>query len=137
MGLFSGMRPAMLGVKDGKLAPPSAKPNNVHSQIDRNADPAHYIDPLRFSGDANRAFAKLKEIVRGLERTTIMTDSADYFHAETASRAMGFVDDSEFYLDRAARVIHVRAGARLGHRDFNVNRERIEAIRARLSAAGV
>ena len=44
---------------------------------------------------------------------------------------MGYVDDVEFYLDRALGAIHVRSASRLGRSDFGVNRERIEAIRAR------
>ena len=43
---------------------------------------------------------------------------------------MGFVDDAEFALDASARVIHAKSAARLGVRDFGVNRKRIEAIRA-------
>jgi uncharacterized protein (DUF1499 family) len=46
---------------------------------------------------------------------------------------MGFVDDVEFLLDEKARVIHVRSASRLGRKDFGVNRERIEAIRARMA----
>ena len=42
MGLFSGTRPDNLGVRDARLAPPKRTPNNVNSQIDRNADPVHY-----------------------------------------------------------------------------------------------
>jgi uncharacterized protein (DUF1499 family) len=47
---------------------------------------------------------------------------------------MGFVDDTEFALEAAAGVIHVRAGARLGIRDFGVNRERVERLRAAVAA---
>lgn len=56
MGLFSGKRPDNLGVRDARLAPPKRTPNNVHSQIDRNADALHYIEPLRYSGDAAKAW---------------------------------------------------------------------------------
>lgn len=132
MGLFSGSRPADLGVRDGRLAPPASRPNNVSSQADPAKDPAHYIAPLKVNGDPARAFARLKEILRTMERTTIVRDEPGYIHAEFASRTLGFVDDGEFLLDASAGVIHVRSAARLGIRDFNVNRERIEAIRAQL-----
>ena len=62
---------------------------------------------------------------------TIVVERADYLHAETASKMLGFVDDNEFYLDRKARVIHVRAAARLGFSDLGANRARIEALRKR------
>lgn len=132
MGLFSGSRPAHLGVKDGKLSPPAARPNNVSSQAEPAKDSAHYIAPLKVEGDPTRAFVRLKDILRTMERTTIVRDEPTYIHAEFSSKTMGFVDDGEFLLDAAARVIHVRSAARLGIRDFNVNRERIEAIRAAL-----
>jgi uncharacterized protein (DUF1499 family) len=137
MGLFSGRRPSNLGAKDGKLAPPNARPNNVSSQTDRAADPSHYIDPLAFKGDPKRAFTAAKDIVRQLERTVVVVDQPEYLHAEAASKTFGFVDDLELLLDRKAKRIHVRAAARAGIRDFGVNRERIEQIRRRLTDAGV
>jgi uncharacterized protein (DUF1499 family) len=56
-----------------------------------------------------------------------------YLYAEFKSAAMGFVDDTEFALDTSAQVIHVRSASRLGVRDFDVNRKRIESIRAQLA----
>src|SRR6266478_7339955 len=58
---FSGKRPASLGAKNGKLAPVVNKPNNVSSQADVN-DWAHYVAPLKFTGDAAGAFQKLLKI---------------------------------------------------------------------------
>ncbi len=46
---------------------------------------------------------------------------------------MGYVDDVEFAFDPQAGVLHVRSASRLGRRDFDVNRERVEALRARLA----
>jgi uncharacterized protein (DUF1499 family) len=66
---------------------------------------------------------------------TLVTQRPGYLHAECRTKWMGFVDDVEFLLDPAARVIHVRSASRLGRRDFGTNRERIEAIRAALGAA--
>jgi uncharacterized protein (DUF1499 family) len=45
---------------------------------------------------------------------------------------MGYVDDVEFTFDASAGLLHVRSASRLGRRDFNVNRERVAALRARL-----
>jgi uncharacterized protein (DUF1499 family) len=44
-----------------------------------------------------------------------------------------FTDDLEFWLDRPASVIQVRSSSRLGRKDFQVNRQRIEAIRAQFT----
>ena len=137
MGLFSGTRPDNLGVRDGRLAPPKRTPNNVNSQIDQNADPRHYIEPLRYSGDARAAFAAVRRVVEGMQRVTVVKADANYLYAEFTSKLMGFVDDTEFYLDQKAGVIHVRSASRLGNGDHDVNRGRIEYVRRKLAQAPV
>ena len=133
MGLFSGTRPDNLGVRDGRLAPPKPTPNNVHSQIDKAADPGHFIEPLRFQGDPGKAWEKLQSVVNGMERVTVVKSEAGYLYAEFSTRLMGYVDDVEFMLDEKAGAIQVRSASRLGSSDFGVNRERIESIRAGLA----
>lgn len=135
MGLFSGRRPDNLGAVRGRLAPPKPTPNCVSSQTDPG-DRVHYIEPLRFGGPPARAWATLKVIVQGTERASVVREDERYLYAEFTSRLMRYVDDVEFVLDDQARVIHVRSASRLGVRDFGVNRERVEAIRARMAAAG-
>jgi uncharacterized protein (DUF1499 family) len=135
MGIFSGKRPDNLGAVRGRLAPCRSTPNCVSSQADLG-DRTHYIEPLRFAGDPARAWAVLEVIVRGMERVNVVHADGAYLYAEFTSRLMGYVDDVEFLLDAAARVIHARSASRLGIRDFGVNRERIETIRGRLAAAG-
>ena len=134
MGLFSGTRPDNLGVREGRLAPAKRTPNNVSRQADRSADPEHYIEPLRYSGNANQAWAALRMIVDSMDRVKVIKSERDYLYAEFSTKLMGFVDDTEFYLDEKAGAIQVRSASRLGRSDFNVNRKRVEAIRARLSA---
>ena len=58
-----------------------------------------------------------------------------YLHVEFTSRRLGFVDDAEFAMDPNGKRIHMRSAARLGVRDFNVNRERLERLRSAVSAA--
>ncbi|TSA14708.1 MAG: DUF1499 domain-containing protein [Betaproteobacteria bacterium] len=135
MGLFSGTRPDNLGVREGRLAPPKRTPNNVNSQIDQNADPQHYIEPLRYAGNANKAWAALRQIVDGMKSATVVKAEPNYLYAEFTSKLMGFVDDTEFYLDEKAGVIHARSASRLGNGDHGVNRGRIEYIRKKLAQA--
>ena len=135
MGLFSGTRPDNLGVHDGRLAPPKHTPNNVNSQIDKSADAEHYIEPLSYRGDARQASAALQRVIDGMPRVKVVKVEPNYLYAEFTSKLMGFVDDTEFYLDQKAGVIQVRSASRLGRRDFGVNRERIESIRAQLAQA--
>ena len=130
MGLFAGSRPSGLGFKVGQFKPPSYKPNTVSSTVAK--DDSHYIAPIAITGDPAATWKKLTAVVRAHERTTIVTERADYLYAEFKSAGMGFVDDVEFALDSTANVIHVRSGSRLGVRDFDVNRKRIEGIRAAL-----
>ena len=133
MGLFSGTRPDNLGVHDGRLAQPKRTPNNVNSQVDKNADPQHYIEPLRYTGDARQAWAALRQVIDGMQRVRVVKSEPNYLYAEFSTKLMGYVDDTEFYLDEKAGVIHVRSASRLGSSDFGVNRERIESIRAKLA----
>ena len=135
MGLFSGTRPDNLGVHDARLAPPKRTPNNVNSQVDKNTDAEHYIEPLRYTGDARQAWAALKQVIDGMQRVKVVKFEPNYLYAEFSTKLMGYVDDTEFYLDEKAGVIHVRSASRLGRSDFGVNRGRVESIRAKLAQA--
>jgi uncharacterized protein (DUF1499 family) len=128
MGLFSGSRPADLGVAGGKLRGGDGRPNWVSSQVSP-AD-THHIAPLPAGGDPGLAWRALEAAVRAERGARVVTLRPGYLHAEFSSKSMGFVDDAEFALDRDAGLIHVRSGARLGIRDFGANRERIERLRA-------
>lgn len=128
MGLFAGSRPTNLGYTNGKFAPPSWKPNCVSSTVEKSDK--HYIEPIAFSGDANTAWAKFAGLVKGQTRVSMVSEKPGYLYVEAKSAGLGFVDDVEFALDEKASVIHVRSASRLGVRDFDVNRKRIEGIRA-------
>jgi uncharacterized protein (DUF1499 family) len=128
MGLFSGTRPEGLGFNGGKFKAPTWKPNTVSSTVEKSDD-KHYIAPLAISGDADAAWNKLQAVVKAQRGATVVEAKPDYLYAEFKTAGMGFVDDVEFSLDKAANVIHVRSGSRLGVRDFGMNRNRIETIR--------
>jgi uncharacterized protein (DUF1499 family) len=132
VGLFSGTRPSALGFAGGRFAPGDWRPNWVSSTVPRE-DAAHHVAPIAFSGDPAAAWAALGSAVAAMPRATVVTRAAGYLHVEFASKGLGFVDDAEFALDGPAGVIHVKSAARLGIRDFSVNRDRVEAIRAALS----
>lgn len=134
MGLFSGKRPADLGVRDGKLKPPPTTPNCVSSQV---TEGYAAIAPLEYRTTREAALMALAEIVRATPRTLIVTQTNDYLHAEYTSALMGYVDDVEFYLPPDRKIVHVRSASRLGHSDLGVNRKRIEDVRAKLAARGV
>jgi uncharacterized protein (DUF1499 family) len=119
--------PAGLGVENGKLAACPDSPNCVSTQ---SQDPRHQIAPIPYTTSPAMAKDNLLHIIRSMERTTIITEEATYIHAEFRTKGIGYVDDVEFYLDEEAKVIHFRSSARLPYYDFEVNRKRMEAIRA-------
>lgn len=134
-GLLRGRAPADLGVRDGRLKPPSPTPNSVSSQAD--LWPGHpqqayaRIAPLALHGPAEAALARLEQLLRARPDARIVQSAPGYLRVEFTTPWLKFVDDAEFWADPAAGVIHVRSASRLGQRDLGVNRARIEALRAR------
>jgi uncharacterized protein (DUF1499 family) len=126
---FTGRRPADLGVRDGKFtAARTWKPNWVSSQA--AADDKHYIAPIKLGGEAGAAMQRVAKAVGALPRAKIVEHKGPYLHAEFSTALMGYTDDVEFFAD--GKLVHVRSSSRLGVRDFNVNRKRVEALRAQL-----
>lgn len=136
-GLLSGAAPRDLGVRDGRLKPPSTTPNSVSSQAALYPDhPMRgYADvaPLPMRGDAAATLAALKAAVGSLGGR-VVREEPGYLLAEFTTRWLRFVDDTEFWVDPAANVVQVRSASRLGRKDFGVNRARVEAVRAALAA---
>jgi uncharacterized protein (DUF1499 family) len=129
--MFAGKRPGNLGVTDGRLASCGRRLNCVSSQADAG-DAQRHVAPIPFKGSVADAIAAARRAVESMPRARVVRAEGNYLHAEFRSRLMGYVDDVEFTLDAGAGVLHVRSASRLGRRDFNVNRERVEALRARL-----
>lgn len=137
LGVFAGRPPDDLGLREGKLKPPSKTPNSVSSQADLWPDHPQRdgarIAPLPLRGDGPATIARLAQIIEGIDGARIVERRPDYLYAQFTTKLMRFVDDAEFWFDPAAAVIQVRSASRVGRRDFNVNRARIEVIRARLN----
>jgi uncharacterized protein (DUF1499 family) len=137
LGAFAGRAPTDLGVRDGRLKPPSPGPNSVTSQAGLYADHPQRayaaIAPLALRGDGPTTIAALQAIVGGMHGAKIVERRPDYLYAQFTTRWMGFVDDVEFWFDPAAGVVQLRSASRVGRGDLGVNRQRIEAIRRRLA----
>jgi uncharacterized protein (DUF1499 family) len=135
LGMFRSSAPPDLGVMDGKLKPPSGTENSVSSQARFYPDHPMRIyaevAPLKFSGDGVAALAKVRAIVESMEDIAIIRTEPLYLYLESTSKWFKFVDDIEFLVDEREKLIHVRAAARVGRKDFGANRARVEAIRAR------
>ncbi len=87
----------------------------------------HKIDPLRFSSTPAEAMNRLKMILQGMERTTVVRETPGYLHVEFRT-FLGFVDDVEFYAEEVKRL-SICAPLRGWAWDLGVNRRRIESIR--------
>ena len=139
-GFFAGKLPHNLGVRDGRLKPPSKTPNSVSSQAalypDHPQKDYAAVAPLKFSGDGEAAMARLADMLQKTERTVVVKREPGYIYAQSSTALLKFTDDVEFWLDRANGVIQVRSSSRLGRKDYDMNRARIEALRARFEANG-
>jgi uncharacterized protein (DUF1499 family) len=127
--MWYGARPSTLG-RDakGKLAGPKKTPNSVVSEGIDASHPA-FIAPIPFVGDARAAMVKLLSVLQSMPGVTIITAEEAYVHAEFRTKTMRFTDDFEARIDASESMIQVRSASRIGKRDFNVNRNRVEAIR--------
>ena len=138
-GLFQSTAPNDLGVRDGRLKPPSNTDNSVTSQAALYPDhpQRQYSDiaPLPLRGDGPATVAKIRGVVAAMDGAKIVKNNPDYLYAQYTTTLMKFVDDVEFWYDPTARVIQVRSASRVGKGDIGVNRKRIEAVRAALAAA--
>lgn len=117
-----------------RLAPCPRKPNCVSSRAEPGTRP--YMEPIPYQGTLEETRERLLRVLRALPRTRVVAEEPTYLRAECRSKVFRFVDDLEIELDDSAKQIHFRSAARLGYRDFNVNRERMEEVRRAFLAAG-
>jgi uncharacterized protein (DUF1499 family) len=123
-----------------RLSPCPNSPNCVSSQ---STDSAHFIEPLRYTGNLADARQKLIDLLENSKRTRLISVETDYIHAELRSLILNFVDDVEFrslilnfvddvefYFSSEDPIVHVRSASRTGYYDFGVNRRRVERLRA-------
>lgn len=138
LGMLSGKTPQHLGVREGKLRPPSRTPNSVSSQADQWPDHPQRdyarIAPLPLKGDGATTMAALKRAVSTLPGATVRDEAQDYLYVTCTTPLLRFTDDLELWIDPNAAVVQVRSSSRLGRKDFGVNRQRVEALRAAYAA---
>ena len=139
MGWLSGRTPADLGVRDGRLKPPSVHLNSVSSQADLHVGTGARVEyariaPLAGGDDLAVTMARLRTVIESMPGAVVVEARPDYLYVRFETRLLRFADDAEFWAAPAEGVIHVRSASRMGRNDYGVNRERIERIRAALAA---
>lgn len=100
------------------------RPSCVSSRAE---DDQHRVAALGYTGDANTAYAMLREVVER-EGGRIQHESPEYLHAVFTSPRLKLRDDVELLVLPEGRI-DVRSVARFGYDDFGENRERVEKIR--------
>lgn len=122
------------GSKGGLLASCPDRSNCVSSDA---TNPKHAIAPFRLDAAPALAWIELKEMIEATPDTRIVEATSDYMHVEFTTKRLQFTDDVEFLLRPLQKEIAVRSASRYGYYDFGANRERVEALRARLRAKGI
>lgn len=112
-----------------------SSPNCVSSAD--NPDDSHYIAPIEIEGDADAAWAALKDLLEADRSFEIVAAADHYLHVIATTRILRFKDDVEFLLDRDAGRIGIRSASRVGYSDLGKNRKRMEEIRRRMIDRGV
>ena len=125
----SRRRQSSLAGDGGRLAPCPGTPNCVSTE---DATPAASMLPIPFRDAPEEAQHRARAALLAEPRLRIVAERPGYLRAEARSRALRFVDDVEIAIDADARLIRFRAAARLGRRDFGVNRARMARVSERL-----
>lgn len=123
----SGTRPSDLGLVDGALRGCPPTPNCVSTEAQ---DEEHAIAPIPYDGDAETAMARMKGLIEAEPRTTVVTESDGYLHAEFKSLIMRYVDDVEVHAAPGEGALQIRSASRVGHYDLEANGRRVERLRA-------
>jgi uncharacterized protein (DUF1499 family) len=142
--IATGLAASLLGIGAANAQAPGAKAGLLAACPDRNncvssdaSDPKHAITPFRLKVPPADAWGALKRLIEATPDTRIVQATPDYLNVEFTTGRLRFTDDVEFLLRPEQREIAVRSASRFGYYDFGVNRERVEAVRAKLREKGV
>ena len=98
-----------------------------------DSDAVHAIEALKYCGDAAEVPATLATALQATPGFHTLEGEDNYLHAVFVTPTMRYRDDLEL-LVRDDGSVDVRSVSRVGYRDFGVNRERVEDLRARFAA---
>ncbi|WP_284450181.1 DUF1499 domain-containing protein [Spongiibacter tropicus] len=112
--------------KAPELAPCPSSPNCVSSL---SRDDSQYVPA--FTANTADDWQRLQSLLLSSPRSYPLARADHYLHVEVRSALLRFRDDVELRYSPEQQRIDVRSASRLGHYDFGVNRQRVDALRAR------
>jgi uncharacterized protein (DUF1499 family) len=131
---FGVPMPTTLGVTNGQLQPCPDTPNCVSTQAP-STDTEHFMPAISYTSDASFVMTQILRAVSSMPRSKVVKQDGNYVHVEFRSRIMRFVDDVEFYIDDANKLIHFRSAARMGRGDMGVNRNRMTELAEKIQTS--
>lgn len=127
---FALLASVSLKAENSSLKTCPESPNCVSSLTESKE---HHLKAIAFSGTKTEAFTKLKDLVLGLDRTRLESETEDQLHFVFTSFLFRFKDDVWFAFDEDKQQIHFKSQSRVGYSDLGANKNRIEKIRALLN----
>jgi uncharacterized protein (DUF1499 family) len=102
-----------------------------------SADAERRVEPFQLQPPFDARWDDAIATLAAMPRTRIVARDKRYVYAEVTSPWGVYTDNLEMLLDPGSGRVDVRSSARLGYYDFEVNRERVEALREALAAKGL
>ena len=87
---------------------------------------------MPYTSEDSEVIGKVKDALKKMARTEIITETENYLYAECTSFLFRFTDDLEVYVDSEKKLIHFRSASRVGHSDLGANRKRVENLKSLL-----
>ncbi len=118
------------GMEQGRLQPCPVTPNCISSETGESD--SHATAALKVTASRHQTpMERIKTVIVGLGGSIIKADE-NYISATFSSSVFRFTDDLEIRRDQSLGVYHIRSASRVGHSDMDVNRNRVEDLKARL-----
>jgi len=124
-----------MGVSDSGLLKPCPQAPRCVSSVAANAE--RRVAALQLREASQGAWESLLQTLDAMSRTVLVEQQPHYVRAEITSPWGVYTDDLELLRETDSTTIHIRSSSRIGYYDFNVNRERVEALRAAGVKAGI
>jgi len=112
--------------QNGQLAncPPDSQ--NCVCSLDTDS---HAVDALAFADAGQTQWQSLLNAMGSLPGWKLKNKDGGYAHYESRTPLMNFVDDIEVLWQPDENSIQIRSSSRLGIRDFDANKKRVEMLR--------